>query len=208
MLPIAVAFTAISAAGLVWADANASPARRWLKMLASTGFIGVALSVGALDNTYGRIVLVALALSWVGDLALTFDQRTAFVGGLVAFLLGQVAYSIGFATLGVDAAAAATVGIVLAVIGWFLWRWLAPHVDDMRVPVLAYVVVITIMVVMAGGAFGAGATALIPIGAALFYLSDVAVARNQFVAPGVVNRVVGLPLYYLAQVLLAATAGG
>jgi hypothetical protein len=35
-----------------------------------------------------------------------------------------------------------------------------------------------------------------------------AVARNRFVAPGVVNRMWGLPLYYLAQVLLASTAGG
>ena len=57
-------------------------------------------------------------------------------------------------------------------------------------------------------AFGAGATTLIPIGAVLFYTSDIAVARNQFVAPGVMNRVWGLTLYYLAQVLLAATAGG
>lgn len=75
-------------------------------------------------------------------------------------------------------------------------------------PVVAYLIVITAMVVMAVAAFGAGATALIPIGAILFYASDIAVARNQFVAPGIVNRVWGLPLCYFAQVLLATTAGG
>lgn len=64
------------------------------------------------------------------------------------------------------------------------------------------------MVGMAFAAFGAGATVIIPIGAVLFYASDIAVARNQFVAPGVVNRMWGLPLYYLAHVLLASTAGG
>ena len=96
----------------------------------------------------------------------------------------------------------------MTIIGFLIWRWLGPHVGDMAGPVVVYVVVITVMVVMAFGAFGAGATALIPIGAVLFYASDIAVARNQFVAPGVVNRVWGVPLYYLAQLLLASTAGG
>lgn len=207
MLASAVVFTAVSAASLMLAEANGSPGLRWLKMLASTGFIWVAVSAGAFGNAYGRVVLVALALSWIGDLLLTFPARAAFVGGLVAFVLGHVAYSIAFGILGVNPAVAAIVALCLAIVGWLLWRWLAPHVGDMRGPVIAYVVVITIMVVVAGGAFGAGATALIPIGAALSYASDIAVARNRFVAPGSVNRLVGLPLYYLAQVLLASTAG-
>jgi hypothetical protein len=40
-------------------------------------------------------------------------------------------------------------------------------------------------------------------GALLFYLSDLAVARDRFVRPGLANRLVGLPLYYAGQVLLA-----
>lgn len=208
MLAFAVAFTAVFASALVWAEVNASRTVRWLKMLASTGFVWVALSVGALGSHYGRGVLIALVLSWIGDLLLTYPARAAFVGGLVSFLLGHVTYSIAFGILGVNPAVAAIVALALTVVGWFIWRWLAPHVDDMRGPVVAYTVVISVMVVMAAGAFGAGATAVIPIGAVLFYVSDIAVARNRFVAPGVLNRVVGLPLYYLAQVLLASTAGG
>jgi uncharacterized membrane protein YhhN len=75
-------------------------------------------------------------------------------------------------------------------------------------PVIAYLMVITVRVVTAVAAFGAGATTLILLGAILCYASDIAVARNQFVAPGVVSRMWGLPLYYLAQVLPASTAGG
>jgi hypothetical protein len=41
------------------------------------------------------------------------------------------------------------------------------------------------------------------LGALLFAASDLAVARDQFVRPGLANRMVGLPLYYAAQVLLA-----
>jgi uncharacterized membrane protein YhhN len=41
-------------------------------------------------------------------------------------------------------------------------------------------------------------------GAALFYLSDLAVARQRFVAPGFENKLIGLPLYYAGQLLLAS----
>jgi len=201
-------FTGTFSILLLRAESTGSSDARLFKMAASTGFVAIGLSAGGLSNTYGRIVLVALVFSWAGDLLLTFASRPAFLGGLVTFLLGHVAYSVAFGVLGVDTAIAVVAAIVMTIIGYFIWRWLGPHVGDMTGPVVAYVVVITVMVVMAFAAFGAGATAFIPIGAVLFYASDVAVARNQFVAPGVVNRMWGLPLYYLAQVLLASTTGG
>jgi uncharacterized membrane protein YhhN len=70
---------------------------------------------------------------------------------------------------------------------------------------LAYVVAFLVTGVAVGPmvAAAAGGTVLILIGAVAFYLSDLAVARNRFVAPGVANRLWGLPLYYLAQLMLA-----
>ncbi len=208
MTAAAITFTVAFAAALVWAEASGSSPARVFKMLASTGFIAVALSVGGMSNTYGRLVLLALAFSWIGDLLLTYASRPAFLSGLVAFLLGHVAFSFAFGVLGVDARFAGAAAVVLAIAAAIVWRWLRPFVGDMAGPVVAYIVVISVMVVMAAGAYGSGATALVPIGAALFFLSDIAVARNQFVSSGVANRVVGLPLYYLAQILLASTAGG
>lgn len=208
MTMFAMVFTGTFAVLLVRAEFTGSSDARLLKMAASTGFVAIGLSAGGLSNTYGRIVLVALVFSWAGDLLLTFASRPAFLGGLVTFLLGHVAYSVAFGILGVDSAIAVVAAIVMTIIGLFIWRWLGPYVGDMAGSVLAYIVVISVMVVMAFAAFGAGATVFIPIGAVLFYASDIAVASNQFVAPGVVNRIWGLPLYYLAQVLLASTAGG
>ncbi len=208
MTAFAALFTAVFTAALVWSEIADSPALRWFKMLASTGFIAVALSVGALSDPYGRIVLVALVLSWVGDLLLTFASRGAFLGGLVAFLLGHVAYSVAFGTLGVDPVVGGVAAVAVAIIAIFVWRWLAPHVGDMAAPVVAYIVVISVMVVLAFGSYGEGATWLIPVGATLFFASDLFVARNQFVASDTVNRVWGLPLYYLAQVLLALSVTG
>jgi uncharacterized membrane protein YhhN len=192
-----------SAAALMWAEVVESPVRRWIKMVASTGFVAVALSVGALSTNYGRTVLIALVLSWMGDLLLTFESRRAFLGGLVVFLLGHVAYSVAFGRLGVDPVATALASALVVTIAIVVWRWLSPHVGDMKLPVIGYVVVISVMVVLAFGTFGSGNTWLIPMGATLFFVSDLFVARNQFVTAVPVNRLWGLPLYYTAQVLLA-----
>ena len=99
---------------------------------------------------------------------------------------------------------AALVVAPTAIVAVVVWRWLRPHLGErMRKPVAAYVVVISAMVALAVGtaAFDPGLGVL--FGAIAFYFSDLAVARNRFVAAGFVNRLWGLPLYYLAQVLLA-----
>ena len=44
-------------------------------------------------------------------------------------------------------------------------------------------------------------------GAILFYLSDLAVARHRFIHKSFINRALGLPTYYLGQLLLALTIG-
>ena len=87
-------------------------------------------------------------------------------------------------------------------------RWLGPHMDSkMRAPVLAYIVAITVMVALAAGSFRYCASWLLIAGALGFYLSDLSVARDRFVVPAFVNRLWGLPLYYAAVLLLAASAG-
>ena len=72
---------------------------------------------------------------------------------------------------------------------------------------IAYIVVITAMLALAVGCWGRPAGGLRLAGATAFYLSDLAVARNRFVAPGPVNRAWGLPLYYGGQALLALSVG-
>ena len=75
----------------------------------------------------------------------------------------------------------------------------------MRGPVLAYVAVISSMVLLAAGTVGADARPAILIGAVAFYVSDLAVARHRFVAKTFWNKTWGLPLYYGAQLVLAST---
>ncbi len=180
------------------------PIKAVAKPLASAGFLGLALAAGALDSGYGRWVLAALALSWLGDVCLLSSKSRPFLLGLASFLLGHVAYSIAFVTFGEDARWSLAVLAVLGLPAFFVLRWLAPHLSAaMRLPVRAYVAVISIMLALAAGTFAAGGHPSLPIGAAAFYLSDLAVARDRFVAPGFANRLWGLPLYYFAQLCLA-----
>ncbi|NQV06984.1 lysoplasmalogenase [bacterium] len=204
MTPLFAIITGMLVGGLLAFEGRPGPARGWIKAAASTAFIATALSAGATDTAYGRWVLVALVFSWVGDVALVSTARHWFLVGLSAFLLGHVAYAIGFGARGADVAAALIAAAVLLVPAGVVLRWLWPHLPgQLRGPVVAYVVVITAMVAMAAGTVSANATPVILIAAIAFYVSDLLVARDRFAAPGMINRYWGLPLYYLAQVLFA-----
>jgi uncharacterized membrane protein YhhN len=48
---------------------------------------------------------------------------------------------------------------------------------------------------------------IVAAGAVLFYLSDLAVARDRLVAKTFGSRTWGLPAYYFGQFLLALTVG-
>lgn len=177
-------------------------------MVASTAFIAVAVAVGAMDTAFGRIMLVGLALSWCGDLLLTYNGRIPFVAGLVAFLAGHVVYLVAFANRGLGDSLHLPV-LALIMIPIPIPRWLLPTVPkELKGPVIAYMVVITLMLAGALQTDAAIADWRIPVGALAFYLSDIGVARDRFAAPGYVNRLIGLPLYFGGQLLLAWAAGG
>jgi len=194
--------------------------RGWAKAAASSGFIATAAAAGAADTAYGAWVLAALCLGWVGDIALVSSQRRWFLLGLAAFLFSHLTYIGAFATVQPHAVVAVLVAAGLLVPAGLVARWLWPHLGaDMRGPVMAYIAVITAMVAAAAGASAGPGPSLLPalslagwratvvVAAAAFYLSDVSVARDRFVAPGFGNRIWGLPLYYAAQLLFALSVG-
>ena len=85
--------------------------------------------------------------------------------------------------------------------------WLQPHLEPpIALPVQVYVAAISLMVITAFGARGAGASRLVVIGALLFFISDLAVAMQRIVAPGFPAYLWGLPLYYSGQLCLALGA--
>jgi len=200
------AATGLAVVALLFFERMGSRAGVWLaKPLASTAFLAVALDADALATPYGRGILAGLALSWLGDVLL-IPRRSPrlFLAGVASFLLGHVAYAIAFVARGIDTGAASVTAVIVFALAALVLRWLSPHVGaDMKLAVPTYVLVISLMVIAAVGTYTLLGNAWIPVGAIAFYLSDLSVARDRFVAEEFVNRIWGLPLYYAAQVVLA-----
>jgi len=172
------------------------------KPLASALFVWLGLTRWSRPDPVGAWMLVALLLCAIGDVLL-IAERT-FDAGLLAFLAGHLGFAQAFRMATPVARWPLPRLLLLAVVSAGVLRWLWPRLGRRRLPVLAYVVAITLMV------WGAVATAmagtrprLVALGATLFFASDVLVARQRFVTPSLANRVVGLPAYYAGQLLLA-----
>lgn len=190
--------TALAVTALLVAEKTNSQTLVW-KALASFGFMWAALGGGLPDTTPGWLLVGALGLSMFGDLALVFKR--GFLAGLVAFALAHLLYSGAFLTTGTRWATIIPTALIAAVAFVAVKRWLIAKVPPkLRNPVIGYMAIISVMVVTASGSPGL----VLYTGAALFYLSDLAVARNRFIAPGFENKLIGLPLYYAGQLLLAS----
>ena len=203
----------IMLAALLFSEKQGSPRSILVtKTILSCLFVLTALLRPHPIPGYFYLLLVGLILCLIGDVCLALPQEKAFLAGLAAFLLGHVFYIFSFLYVGQLAlwpswpALAAVAASVLAFI------WLRPHLGSMLWPVVAYILVITAMVcgawaVYKGSGFSIPGGLFIFGGAVLFYLSDLFVARNRFVKDELLNRLVGLPLYYGGQFLLAFSAG-
>ncbi|TNE51256.1 MAG: lysoplasmalogenase [Deltaproteobacteria bacterium] len=199
--------TLVFLVGLLVAEAKESQLGKWLtKPIASTGFVLTAYAAGAFQTHYGIAVFVALVLSWFGDVFLIPQSRKSFLFGLVSFLLGHLAFGVAFALYRFNIVWAGVTLAVTLLVGVVVGRWLKPHVEaNMWKPVVAYILVISSMLITSVAAYPGSQIIWIPVGATLFYMSDLAVARNRFVKPAFLNRLWGLPFYYVAQLILAYT---
>jgi uncharacterized membrane protein YhhN len=202
-----VVAASICVGGLLWAEVCNRRLFSWLfKPLAAACFIWLAWIAGAAQSQYGNWLLAGLAACWLGDVLLIPDHKGSFLAGLGSFLLGHLLYAIAFLHLPANtygALLAAPLALALAALSW---RWLQPHVPgEMRLAVAAYISVISAMLLCAATVANTAAGVWIIAGALGFAISDLAVARQQFVKPAAINRVWGTPLYFGSQMALAWT---
>lgn len=183
-----------------------------VKPVLSCLFVLTALMVSAHFTFYAVVVVIGLVLCLVGDVCLAFPQRAMFRVGLVAFLLGHVAYIVAFVWAAQPNGWLWITALAALPVSSLVYYRLQPFLGGMKAPVMAYIVVITLMVIAAGGVFGDQQLSFLGRflalnGAFSFYLSDIFVARQRFVQPSFSNRLIGLPLYYLGQFQIAYTVG-
>ncbi len=194
--------------------------KQWFKLeiIAKPGvmislFLWLWQSVG-LDGSllwFGAGILLSL----VGDVLLMISLDKFFLGGLVAFLLAHIAYIVGF---NIPIPAMDFFGIVFAVmiglggariIRRILDRLPATGQGQMRIPIILYSTVISVMLLSAmmkltDISWNANAAALVAVGAFFFYLSDIILAWNKFVAPIQHGRIYNIAAYHLGQIALIA----
>lgn len=193
---------------LLVGEGRDDPRLRWFaKPLASAAFVALGASTGVMATPWGLPMLAGFVLCWFGDVFLIPADKRVFLAGIGAFLLGHVGFAVAFLLRGLDPLATGLTAVLLLPAAWGVWRWLEPHLSGvMRRAVPAYIVVICTMVATAVGTSvvaAPGRGPVLALGAMLFWVSDLCVARQRFVAPGFVNRAVGLPLYYGAMLTLA-----
>jgi uncharacterized membrane protein YhhN len=142
--------------------------------------------------------VVALVLSLAGDVALLLPERW-FLAGLVAFLGAHLAYIAGMAHLDL-ALAGVLAGLAVvflggATVGRTLTSSVARRQPALRLPVAAYLAVISTMVIV-----GCGTAEPWLVGAALlFYVSDALLGWNRFVHRLAVRDLAVMVTYHLAQ---------
>jgi len=201
--------TVISLAVLLYAIAAKQTTLIWMaKPLASLGFVLAALQApDTFSTSYSRTIFLGLVLGWIGDVLLIPTSDWTFQLGLVSFLLGHIAYIIAFCQNGLNLTHVLLAIPSLATFAIVIRNAIWPTIpNDLRVPVLFYIVVISTMVATAiGGVTFARHPKSQVRGAFLFYLSDLLVAREKFLVQSFTNPLIGLPLYYAAQLVLAGT---
>ncbi|MEO1137048.1 MAG: lysoplasmalogenase [Pseudomonadota bacterium] len=195
---------------LLWAEHTENGRLRWIaKPAASACFVLTALAAGAFESVYGLWVLAALILCMAGDIFLISSSERSFLAGMGAFAAGHGAYIGAFLSDGPapDWLFVASILGMMAFAGLTL-RWLWPHLGRFRWPVAAYSGIIAVMVatsVLAAPPSTPPPALWVIVGAVGFAVSDLSVARQQFVRHAFVNKVWGLPLYFGAQLILAAS---
>jgi uncharacterized membrane protein YhhN len=170
-----------------------------IAVLAATARRGV-------DSRYRSWTVAGLLCSLAGDVFLMLPGDR-FVPGLASFLAAHVCYIAAFTRGGWRASPAPAVacGGYLMVLMW----WLLPAAGDVRVPVAVYGLVICTMAWQAlerHRSLGGAAPALAAAGAALFVVSDTALAINRFIAPFWLAPLAVMGTYVPAQWLIALSA--
>jgi alkenylglycerophosphocholine hydrolase len=194
--------------------------KSWLRLeyIAKPGvmivlFIWLSTSVGLSNSSlwFGLGLICSLA----GDVLLMISLDRFFTFGLVAFLLAHVAYVIGF---NIPMPEFSLWGIVFAVMVSLGGARIIRRILDalaskgqarMRMPIIIYSLVISIMLLSAmmklmDITWSANAALLVSGGAFLFYISDIILAWNKFVTPIQHGRIYNIAAYHLGQIMLIA----
>ena len=171
----------------------------------------IVLLSSSKDGKGRKMILTGLVFSWIGDGLLLFEGTDSlfFIGGLASFLLTHIFYIVYFLSINSPNISLLKKQpllslLVIAYGGGLVWL-LFPHLGAMKIPVMAYAVVISTMLISSLYAYGkvnkAAGNAYV-LGALAFVLSDSLLAINKFYQPIPYAGVFIMLTYCAAQFLI------
>jgi uncharacterized membrane protein YhhN len=186
-----------------WIAVSVEPERTSIVYVAKpatmVALIGVALALDPFDSAVRGWFVAALMFCLAGDVFLMLP-KDLFVAGLASFLVGHLCYVGGLViahrSWSATALGAALVAVTLAGIAPRIVGSVRRTDRALVGPVLAYVAVISLMVITAWGSWRAWAIA----GAVSFYASDATLAWNRFVRPLRHGHLAVMVTYHLGQI--------
>jgi uncharacterized membrane protein YhhN len=143
------------------------------------------------------ILLFALFFSACGDLLLSFDL---FIFGIAAFLIAQLHYATHFVRHWRGLKTRWLLSLLMVGYMLFMAWLLMPHLGELRLPVLAYLIVISLMGLMAIQSSLSLQWSV--LGALVFIVSDSLIAVNKFIHPIPMSGEAIMLTYYAAQWLI------
>lgn len=168
--------------------------------------MGWFLFSGIRSITNRKWILAALFFSWLGDVLLMFQEKDAlfFMLGLAAFLIAHIFYIIFFFEINRKEKSKLNLFIIIAVVAYYigLLTILFPTLGEMKIPVIVYGLVISIMLLSALHlpiTKNREASIGLMMGAVLFVISDSVLAINKFYRPFEYSGVLIMLTYGLAQ---------
>ena len=172
---------------------------------------GVLVQRGACDV----LIVLGLALGWIGDCALMLPNERyggkPLLIGLGAFMLGHFMYIAHF-VMQIGGVVSPWLAVILApelCLGIWLYRVLAPGLGAMKPAVVAYEVVILLMSACAFGVLLSSpgvATVSAWVGSVCFIASDALLAIGIFIGERQHGHCGVMILYTVAQLLIALSA--
>lgn len=155
-------------------------------------------------TAFSVVVYLGLLSCFAGDVLLLFTGELFFLTGMLCFIKAHVFNSVYFIKLQDprhsrmrEAYAAAVILILLSVVVFVV---LNPYLGIFRIPVLVYMLIISIMAILAANTAANGSVRRIAIryfipGAALFVISDAVLAINKFMAQQPMLNIIVMATY-------------
>lgn len=157
------------------------------------------------EGAYIPLIAGGLAFALLGDILLMLPEER-FVLGIASFAATHVFYLAAFTVAaGIAFINPSTIPLIIfaVLMARFLWRGVR---KSLQIPILAYVVLITVMTAQAIGAaldLESTGLAIAAAGAVLFLASDSMLAVDRFRVPFAAARALVLSTYWLGQWLIA-----